>query len=134
MEDAELIAVLREVRERVRARHPEGAAAGIALPDLEPLARARDAALGKVASIGTVNPRRGGPLNAIAQTFKRLTARALDWHVREQVVFNRKALACIDAALEALVETNRALARLSEVAKSAEELKDIRAHWSAWRT
>jgi SAM-dependent methyltransferase len=133
VEDAELIAMLREVRERVRERNPQGAPAGIALPDLEPLARARDEAMGKVASIGTVNPRRGGPWNALAQGVKRLAARALDWHVREQVVFNRKALACIDAATEALAETNRALARLSDVARTAEELKDIRTHWAAWR-
>ena len=133
MEDAELTAMLREVRERVRERNPEGGAAAIALPDLAPLVRARDAAMGKVASIGTVNPRRGGLLNAIAQGFKRLVARALDWHVREQVVFNRKVLISIDAALEALAETNRALARLSEIAGAAEELKDIRAHWTQWR-
>ncbi len=133
VDDAELIAMLREVRERVRERNPEAAHAGVALPDLEPLARARDAATGKVASIGAVNPRRGGALNAIVQGFKRLAARALDWHVREQVVFNRKVMACIDAALEALVETNRALTRLSDIAKSNQDLKDIRTHWAAWR-
>jgi 2-polyprenyl-3-methyl-5-hydroxy-6-metoxy-1,4-benzoquinol methylase len=133
VDDAELIAMLREVRERVRERNPEGAPSGIALPDLAPLARARDEAMGKAASIGTVNPRRGGPLNALAQAVKRLTARALDWHVREQVIFNRKALACIDAAIEALAENNRALARLSDFAKTNEELKDVRAHWAAWR-
>ena len=65
MESAELIAVLREVRDRVRARHPQTTegAAKIPLPDLLPLVHARDSALGKVAAIGTVNPRPGGLVN-----------------------------------------------------------------------
>ena len=45
--------------------------------------------MGKVAAIGTVNPRSGGLLNAVVQAWKRLVARVLDWHVREQVEFNR---------------------------------------------
>jgi O-antigen chain-terminating methyltransferase len=139
VESAELIAILREVRERVRARYPatSAGASGIALPDLEPLVRARDAAMAKVAAIGTVNPRRGGPFNTLVQGWKRLVARALDWHVREQVIFNRQALACIDAAVETLAETNRALAqlgdRLATQEKLGEELKDIRNHWAEWR-
>jgi O-antigen chain-terminating methyltransferase len=111
VESAELIAILRDVRDRVRAANPETAAGAtdIALPDLIPLVHARDAALGKVASIGTVNPRAGGPLNSLVQAWKRLVARLLDWHVREQVEFNRRAVACVDSALEALNQTNRAL-------------------------
>jgi O-antigen chain-terminating methyltransferase len=111
VESAELIAILRDVRDRVRASNPETAAGAtdIALPDLTGLMHARDAALGKVASIGTVNPRAGGPLNGLIQAWKRLLARVLDWHVREQVEFNRKAIACVDAALEALNQSNRAL-------------------------
>ena len=112
VESAELIAILREVRDRVRARHPADRRRGgrIPLPDLLPLVHARDAALGKVAAIGTVNPRPGGALNALVQAWKRLVARVLEWHVREQVEFNRKAMACIDAVIEALADTNRALA------------------------
>ena len=98
MESAELIAILREVREKVQARHPQGMAGDLPLPDLMPVVRARDGALGKVASIGMVNPRAGGVLNAVIQGAKRLVARALDWHVREQVVFNRKMVECVDAA------------------------------------
>lgn len=111
MESAELIAILRDVRDRVRASNPETAAGGtdIALPDLNGLVHARDAALGKVAAIGTVNPRAGGPLNSLVQAWKRLVARLLDWHVREQVEFNRKTIVCVDAALEALNQSNRAL-------------------------
>jgi O-antigen chain-terminating methyltransferase len=111
VESVELIAILQEVRDRVRARYPatSAGAPGMALPDLEPLVRARDAALAKVAAIGTVNPRRGGPLNALVQGWKRLVARLLDWHVREQVLFNRKAMDVADAAIEALAATNRAL-------------------------
>jgi O-antigen chain-terminating methyltransferase len=61
----------------------------------------------------------------------------LDWHVREQVEFNRKSMACIDAALEAMADFNRALvalgSRLAAQEKVGEELKDIRNHWADWR-
>jgi O-antigen chain-terminating methyltransferase len=138
VENAELIAILREVRERVRARHPEtSAGADIALPDLLPLVHARDAALGKVAAIGTVNPRTGGLLNAVVQAWKRFVARVLDWHVREQVEFNRKIVAYADAALEAQREANRALSemggRLAEQQRIGDEMKDMRDHWAEWR-
>ena len=139
MESAELIALLHEVRDRVRARNPETAAGGveIALPDLMPLAHARDTALGKVAAIGTVNPRSGGVANSLVQAWKRTVARVLDWHVREQVEFNRQSVACIDAAIEAMNDFNRALVamgnRLAAQEKVGEELKDIRNHWADWR-
>jgi len=111
VESAELIAILREVRERVRAANPETAAGAtdIALPDLTGMLHARDAALGKVAAIGTVNPRAGGLLNRLVQLWKQFLARVLDWHVREQVEFNRKTIVCMDAAIEALTQSNRAL-------------------------
>jgi 2-polyprenyl-3-methyl-5-hydroxy-6-metoxy-1,4-benzoquinol methylase len=130
VESAELIAFLREVRERVRARNPEaaGGSSEIPLPDLMPLVHARDAALGKVAAIGTVNPRPPGVWNALVQGWKRLVARVLDWHVREQVEFNRRVLECVDAALEALAETNRALSRLADGGS-----QDLRRHWEQWR-
>jgi 2-polyprenyl-3-methyl-5-hydroxy-6-metoxy-1,4-benzoquinol methylase len=134
VESAELIAILQEVRDRVRARHPQTSAPGsVPLADLLPLVHARDAALGKVASIGMVNPRRGGPVNALIQTWKRLVARALDWHIREQVVFNRRVMDCFDAAIEALNENNRAITDLAALRLEAEELKDIRRHWAEWR-
>ncbi|HUB82208.1 MAG TPA: class I SAM-dependent methyltransferase [Bryobacteraceae bacterium] len=139
MESAELIAILREVRERVRARNPATAAGGIdvALPDLLPLVHARDAALGKVAAIGSVNPRSGGLVNAVVQTWKRLVARVLDWHVREQVEFNRKILTFADAVIEANRQMNQALAefsaRIAEQQNVAEEMKDTRNHWASWR-
>jgi O-antigen chain-terminating methyltransferase len=139
VESAELIALLHEVRDRVRARNPQTAAGGveIALPDLMPLAHARDAALGKVAAIGTVNPRPGGVVNSLVQAWKRMVSRVLDWHVREQVEFNRKSVACIDAALEAMNDYNRALvalgSRLAAQEQVGEELKDIRNHWADWR-
>jgi 2-polyprenyl-3-methyl-5-hydroxy-6-metoxy-1,4-benzoquinol methylase len=151
----EITEVIREIRARVRARHPEGSVAGVALPDLMPVLRARDAAEAKVASIGTVNPRRPGPFNALIQSVKRLVARLLDWHVREQVEFNRSMVSAVDAVLEALDENNRALARLAasdedlkaallarldsteqrleSALQEARELKDIRSHWAQWR-
>jgi O-antigen chain-terminating methyltransferase len=105
-----------------------------------PLVQARDAALGKVASIGLVNPRRGGPVNALVQAWKRLIARLLDWHIREQVVFNRRVIDCFDAAIEALNENNRSITELAALRQQSEELrleavelKDIRRHWAEWR-
>src|SRR6202012_1661538 len=139
METAELVAMLHAVRDRVRAQHPEthAGASNVPLPDLMPLIHARDAALGKVAAIGTVNPRRGGLLNALVQAWKRLVARVLDWHVRDQVEFNRKTVACLDAAIEALNENNRALVELGNRAAGAQAvmqtLNDLRDHWVEWR-
>jgi 2-polyprenyl-3-methyl-5-hydroxy-6-metoxy-1,4-benzoquinol methylase len=146
VESAELIAILREVRERVRARNPETSAGpiDIALPDLLPLVHARDAALGKVAAIGTVNPRSGGLMNTLVQAWKKFLARVLDWHVREQVEFNRNIVAYADAALEVQRESNRAItemgarlaemgARIAEQQRLGDEMKDMRDHWSSWR-
>ncbi len=139
MESAELIAMLQAVRERVRASHPEthAGASPVPLPDLMPLVHARDSALGKVAAIGTVNPRRGGPLNGLVQAWKRTVARVLDWHIRDQVEFNRKTIACLDAAIEALSENNRALVEIGNRAAGAQSaadgVRDLRDHWVEWR-
>ncbi len=132
----ELAALLEEIRTRVRARYPGPDALGhlkIPLPDLMPLVHARDAAETKVAAIGTVNPRRGGPLNALAQMAKRFVARALDWHVREQVEFNRNVMGCVEATLEALNETKRSMAALGGSLQEVADVKDLRAHWAQWR-
>jgi O-antigen chain-terminating methyltransferase len=142
----ELNAVLREIQDRVRARHPDAVTAGdVQLPDLMPLLHARDAAEAKVASIGTVNPRAGGPLNWLAQQAKKAIARALDWHVREQVEFNRNVMACVQSTLEALEDTRRTLAAIDHkwgqvaadldalVRGEVQQLKDIRGHWAEWR-
>ncbi|MFN9895983.1 MAG: hypothetical protein ACK58M_22515, partial [Acidobacteriota bacterium] len=58
---------VREIRERVQARHPQGAHGRFAIPvaDLLPLLHARDAAEAKVAAIGTVNPRPPGLKNSL---------------------------------------------------------------------
>jgi 2-polyprenyl-3-methyl-5-hydroxy-6-metoxy-1,4-benzoquinol methylase len=144
----ELAAVIAEIRQRARAGIPNGAAQEpIPLPDLTPLLHARDAAEAKVASIGTVNPRPGGLKNSVIQSVKWMVARALDWHVREQVEFNRGVMACVQATMENLNECRRALsllsAKLSQEAsilrgeggalrEEARELKDIRSHWVEW--
>jgi 2-polyprenyl-3-methyl-5-hydroxy-6-metoxy-1,4-benzoquinol methylase len=139
----ELAAVIAEIRQRVRARNPNGVAPGhIPLPDLTPLLHARDAAEAKVASIGTVNPRPPGLSNSIVQKLKRSVARALDWHVREQVQFNRGVMACVQATIETVNECRQALSLLSgklsqetaALRDEARELKDIRDHWAQWRT
>lgn len=87
----ELEQAVREIQDRVRARHPEGERGtfGVPLARLLPLLHARDAAEAKVAAIGTVNPRPAGLKNNLIQKWKRFIARVLDWHVREQVEFNR---------------------------------------------
>ena len=54
------------------------------------------------------------------QAWKRLVARVLDWHVRDQVEFNRKTVACLDAAIEALSENNRALVELGNRTAAAQ--------------
>jgi O-antigen chain-terminating methyltransferase len=107
--DQELTTAIREVRERARVHAPEGplGVEGVNAPDLMPLLRARDAAEAKVAAIGTVNPRPPGLKNSIAQGIKRWVARALDWHVREQVEFNRASIMCVQATLEALTAATR---------------------------
>jgi 2-polyprenyl-3-methyl-5-hydroxy-6-metoxy-1,4-benzoquinol methylase len=146
----ELNALIQEVKARVRAKHPEGALGldGVAAADLMPLVHARDAAEAKVAAIGTVNPRPPGFKNNIAQWLKRTVARALDWHIREQVEFNRATIMCVQAAIEALTDTNRALSALASYAVAYREdmaswerrlaevhrdALDVTAHWVEWR-
>jgi 2-polyprenyl-3-methyl-5-hydroxy-6-metoxy-1,4-benzoquinol methylase len=145
----ELLEVIQAVRDRVRARYPSGSAgAGAPLADLMPVVHARDAAEAKVAAIGSVNPRASGLGNSIVQTAKKLVSRALDWHVREQVEFNRAAIGCVEALLGALNDVNRSLAaltgdfaarqeelrgQLEEARQEVRELRDMRSHWSAWR-
>ncbi|MCS7316309.1 MAG: class I SAM-dependent methyltransferase [Bryobacterales bacterium] len=158
----ELAAIVREIRERVRSRYPAGGEAGevrIPLTDLMPVLHARDAAEGKVAAIGTVNPRPPGMINDAIQLGKRILARLLNWHVREQVEFNRAVVASLDAILEALNANNRTFARIAaaldaierefreragaletelrrraeQLEADARELRDILAHWAAWR-
>lgn len=137
----EISAVVEEIRRRVRARVPNGAILGdIPLPNLTPMLYARDGAEGKVASIGTVNPRPPGLLNSIVQTVKKQVARALDWHVREQVEFNRAIVGCVQSTIDTMTECNRALAalgsridQLGELRHEAQQLKDIRLHWNEWR-
>jgi SAM-dependent methyltransferase len=159
--DDELTAVIQAVRERARSAVPNGSFGleGVAAPDLMPLTHARDAAEAKVAAIGTVNPRPPGLANSIAQAFKKMISRMLDWHVREQVEFNRAAMSCVQASLQAMAELSRGMAALSahhrqfreetlareqrireefaaELAISqqqAREMMDIRRHWSEWR-
>ncbi|MCU1273178.1 MAG: Methyltransferase type 11 [Bryobacterales bacterium] len=132
----ELAQLVRNIRERVRARYPGPSNGGsrVSVADLMPLVHARDSAEAKVAAIGSVNPRPPGPLNALVQTLKRTISRGLDWFVRDQVVFNREIMACVEATLEALNEVNRAIVSAAELQSEVEGLKDMRAHWPAWRT
>ena len=147
---AELNALIAGIRDEVRRRHPETAAAGsggaapLDLPDLLPILHARDTAFGKAAAIGRVNPRPGGLVNTIIQSCKQLVSRSLGWFVRDQVEFNRATVASTEAVLAALRENNRVLAELAErvgrldqsgrMATVESELSDMSAHWIAWRS
>ncbi|MEI9813313.1 MAG: methyltransferase domain-containing protein [Acidobacteriota bacterium] len=115
MTSEELLGTIREVREKARANSPEGPLGldGVYAADLMPMVRARDAAEAKVAAIGTVNPRPPGLKNSIAQALKRLVGRALDWHVREQIEFNRASMGCVQASIEAMVAINRSVAAVA---------------------
>src|SRR5271166_5725090 len=112
---AELAALVEAVKERVRTQYPDTTANGssgtvcVGLPDLTPLARARDAAAGKMAAIGTVNPRQGGAMNSLVQAVKRMIARGLNWFVRDQVIFNRQMITCVEVSIETLNDINRTI-------------------------
>ena len=133
----ELTTLLAEVRARVTARYPEGnitaetpdGGVSVPLADLMPLVHARDAAQAKMAAIGSVNPRAGGLVNGLIQSVKRLTARSLNWFVRDQVTFNREMLQCVEASIQAINEVNQALAAIVVPGQSG----DLRTHWNAWR-
>jgi O-antigen chain-terminating methyltransferase len=147
---AELNAIVEAVRERVRGAHRNGAGPGGFSPfhpqsaDLMPIVHARDAAQAKVAAIGAVNPRAGGLVNRLVQTMKKTIARALQWFVRDQILFNRESITALEATIEALAAMNRELLTLAahtnerfsvldSVIAEARELKDIREHWITWR-
>ena len=115
---SELNAIIAAVRDRVRTRYPQpgdGEREGVRIPvaDLMPLVHARDAAQARIAAIGSVNPRAGGVANSVIQNVKKLVARALQWFVRDQVIFNREMVSALEAAMEALNEHNCALTSLA---------------------
>jgi O-antigen chain-terminating methyltransferase len=153
----EIAELLKAIRHRVRARYPGASATieggvpepfAIPLADLLPLVHARDAAQAKVASIGSVNPRAGGFVNQAIQRVKRLVARSLGWFVRDQIVFNREILACVETSLEAMNDLNLAVGSLvaqfntragrlhadaAALRNEADALGDMRSHWLEWR-
>ena len=141
----ELTAIIQTVRDRVRERYPESANAAepdsgpgagqsypqirIPIADLLPVVHARDAAQAKIAAIGSVNPRAGGPRNRIIQFFKKSIARAFQWFVRDQVTFNRETISAVEAVLEALNDHNRIL--ISLASQTNEQSNAVRAEMSA---
>ena len=138
---AELNAIVEAVRERVRGAQRNGAGSdGLSgvhpqSVDLMPIVHARDAALVKVAAIGSVNTRAGGLVNQVVQTIKKTIARGLQWYVRDQIIFNRESITALEATIEALAAMNRDLIALAAQSNSeARELQDIREHWIAWRS
>jgi O-antigen chain-terminating methyltransferase len=64
-----------------------------------------------------------------------MISRALNWHVREQVEFNRATMACVQATIEALNEMSRSLAALTEHYQHLRtSTEDLRANAEEWRT
>ena len=143
MTPEQVSAVVNEIRERVKERHQKTVPAlpDFRLPDLDPLGYARDVAEGKVAAIGTVNPRPPGFVNRLIQAGKRRIARALNWFVRDQVDFNQAVLRHMGAQLEVAIEQNHAILRVAKtVAVPESDLKALRRqvdemldHWKQWR-
>lgn len=140
MSPEEITSVVDEIRERVRARHAKtvDALPEFELPSLDPLGHARDAAEGKSSAIGRVNPRPPGLLNNLIQAVKKTVARALDWHVRDQVDFNHAAIRFMDKSIDAAAEQNQAILRvargLAELNKCyARQMGDMLSHWNNWR-
>lgn len=139
MTSEQIAAVVEEIRQRVRARyekHVDGVP-DFCLPSLTPLLQARDAAEGKVAAIGTVNPRPPGLLNNLIQGVKRIVARALYWQVREQVEFNRAVLAFLERVVAAFDDQNRQMLVLARAIRDHTEavraFDEWRSGWLAWR-
>ena len=143
MSPEEVAAAVAEIRERVRERHGK-TVPGIEdfeLPPLDPLGHARDRADGKTAAIGTVNPRPKGLFNDAIQSVKRLIARSLNWLVRDQIDFNRAAIAYMDRNIEAMTEQNYNILRVAkeiaavraDAATLAQSQADQIQHWQAWK-
>ncbi len=139
MTSEQIAAVVEEIRQRVRARYEKqvDGLPDFCVPSLSPLGQARDAAEGKAAAIGSVNPRPPGLWNSLIQGVKKLAARALDWHVREQVEYNRAVVAFMERVIAVIEEQNRqmlALARqAAEALQAARRGEEWRGGWLEWR-
>jgi 2-polyprenyl-3-methyl-5-hydroxy-6-metoxy-1,4-benzoquinol methylase len=154
MSPDEIYTTVKEIRDRARDRYQKkvSAVADFELPSLDGLGNARDAAEGHVASIGRVNPRPPGLVNNIAQGLKKLVGRALDWHIRDQVDFNRAVVRFMDTVIEVEAEQNSNLVRVARSVASlketheeryhelkgliehmSEQQDDMLRHWNQWR-
>jgi hypothetical protein len=126
MSPEQVATVVEQIRERVRSRYEKTAPGDpdFELPDFEKLGQARDLAEVKAESIGTVNPRQGGEVNAAIQALKKLVARGLHWHVRDQAVFNRATVQFMDRILRASVEQNSNLLRVAHTFSALRETNE----------
>ncbi len=143
MSPQEIEAAIVEIRDRVQERYRKTVEDldDFELPSLDPLGHARDAAEGKAAAIGRVNPRPGGLVNNAIQYAKRLAARCLNWFVRDQIDYNRAVVTYMERVIETLIEQNHTLLRVARglvdtqraVAEINEAQRDILNHWHNWR-
>ena len=139
MTPEQIASVVEGIREKVRARHEKRVPEipDFELPGLDPLGQARDAALGKSAAIGTVNPRAPGLVNNAIQAVKKTVARALNWFVRDQIDFNRTVIDYMDRNIDVQMEQNynllRVAQRLAAVEANQGFMDDAVRHWNVWR-
>ncbi len=123
-----VIAEIAALRKRVAEQYPSADDQHpLPLADLLPLFHARDAASGKVAAIGKVNPRPPGLVNSSIQFVKKSLARALNWFVRDQVEFNEASVRALTETLEALNAVNRSLVAAGGRIQALEEADPVEA-------
>src|SRR5437764_13620065 len=69
-------------------------------------------------TVGGVNPRNSGPLNAIIQSTKRVMARALSWYSRPIQQYQTAAIRALSECATALDEMNQNVDALSDFSQS----------------
>ena len=131
---SDTLAALKErLQMRVDGRPPS-------IPDLRPptldgLDRHRTLASEWDSLVGAVNPRPGGPLNAVAQGLKRILARMLRWYSFPQRQFNAQAVAAMAETRHVFAEVNRNLVVLAQVSEQLQRgLRELRGEFEGWQT
>ena len=112
---AELAALVDAVKERVRTQYPgvdrqQNAGGGLrrtAGPD----AAGAGARCGRGKDGGDRDGQStaGRRVNSLVQAVKRSIARGLNWFVRDQVLFNRQMITCVETCIETLNDINRTI-------------------------
>ena len=143
VESAELIALLHEVRDRVRARAiPRRPAARCGYRAARPDAAGCTRAMRRSAKwppSAPSNPRPGGVVNSLVQAWKRMVcararlARARAGGVQSQDRWRASTRAHRSDEQISTARWSALGSRIAAQEKIGEELKDIRNHWAEWR-